>query len=335
MRTIELGSTGIPVSAISLGAMTLGTAADEEASFALLDQYVADGGNFVDTANNYAAWSVQGTWGGQSETVLGRWMASRGTREQIVLATKGSAGWTDPEGVWPEGQAEPSWEKIPAQWEGAGAKVLRSALEASLERLGTDHVDLYYVHVDDRTVPLEETLEALATFVAEGKIRHYGYSNVRAWRLARIDALCEQHGWPKPVALQQEHSYLQRRPGLRHASIVDDEQLDYLEAHPGVTLTAYSPLLSGVYDAPAEERAQHFRYGPYAGPHSERRLAVLEEVARELGVKPGQLVLAWMLHQEPRRVPIVGTSRVARWREAAAAVEIELSPELLSRLDEA
>ena len=335
MKTVELGTTGVKVSALALGAMPLGTLADDDASFAVLDAYAADGGTFLDTANNYAAWWQRGTYGGQSESVLGRWMAARGNRDEIFLATKASAGWTDPEGVWPAGQDEPSWDKIPAQWEGAGGQTLRTALDAALERLGTDHVDLFYVHVDDRTVPLTETLEALAGLVAEGKTRFYGYSNVRAWRLAQIDALCEQHGWPKPVALQQERSYLVRRPGLRHASIVDDDQLDYLESNPGMTLVAYSPVLKGIYDLPPAEREAEWNFASYAGEHSRRRLEVLDATARELGVRPTQLVIAWLAHQEPRTIPLVGTSKVERYRAAAEAMQIELSPELLARLDEA
>ena len=339
MRTVELGTTGTHVSALALGAMTLGTVADEESSFALLDRYVADGGSFIDTANGYAAWLRRvgpGEVGGHSESVLGRWMAARGNRDEIFLATKGSAGWTDPEGVWPPGQAEPSWEKIPAQWEGASAPVLREALDGSLRRLGVDHVDLYYVHVDDRSVPLTETLEALAGFVAQGKIGYYGYSNVRSWRLATIRELCERYGWPQPVALQQEHSYLQRRPGLENASVVDDEQLDYLRAHEDLSLVAYSPVLKGLYDMPPAERAQQWAYERYAGDHSERRLAVLGELAADLGVPASTIVVAWLLAQDsPRRIPLVGTSRVDRYESLAAALDLELSREQLARLDAA
>ncbi|NLF04628.1 MAG: aldo/keto reductase [Actinomycetales bacterium] len=336
MKNVELGTTGTKVSEVALGAMPLGTHADQDASFALLDRYVADGGAFIDTADNYAAWWQQGTFGGQSETMLGRWFAARGNRDEIFLATKGSAGWTDPEGVWPAGQAEPTWDKIVGQWTGAGAHALRESLDGSLRRLGTDHVDLYYVHVDDYSVPLTETLEALASFVTEGKIRYYGYSNVRTWRLAQIRALCEQHGWPQPVALQQEHSYLQRRPGLRHGSIVGDEQLDYLEAHPDLTLTAYSPLLKGLYDLPAAERTAQENFANYAGEHSVKQLAVLDEVAAAHGVAPSVVVLAWFLAQEsPRRIPIIGTSRVDRWTALAAAIDLELSTEELTALDAA
>ena len=336
MKTVELGTTGTKVSAIALGAMTLGTVADEQSSFALLDRYVADGGSFIDTANNYAAWLQSGSNGGQSEAVLGRWMAARGNREDIFLATKGSAGWTDHAGVWPAGQAEPSWEKIPAQWEGAGGPALREALDGSLRRLGTDYVDLYYVHVDDRTVPLAETLETVAGFVAEGKIRHYGYSNVPAWRLATIRELCDRYGWPQPVAVQQEHSYVQPRPGLDSASVVSNEQLDYLRAHEDLTLMAYSPVLKGLYDLPAGEREAQWNFASYAGEHSSRRLAVLDDVASAHGVAASVVVVAWLLAQSaPRRIPIVGTSRVDRYASLASALDLELTPEQLATLDDA
>ncbi len=337
MKTVELGTTGQQVSAIALGAMPLGTLADEESSFALLDRFVADGGTFVDTADVYSAWWAQGTPGGQSESLLGRWMAARGNRDDVFLATKGSAWWTDPAGIWPAGQEEPSWDKVPGQWAGAGAQVLRDSLDASLQRLDTDHVDLYFVHVDDRSVPLTETLEALASFVAEGKIRYYGYSNVRAWRLATIRELCDRYGWPHPVAVQQEHSYLQRRPGLGSASIVDDEQLDYLREHPDVTLVAYSPVLKGVYDLPAAEREAQWNYAErYAGEHSNRRLAVLDDVAAQLGATPTQVVVAWLVaQQDPRRIPLLGSSRLDRYTTQAAALDIELSAEHLAALDSA
>ena len=152
------------------------------------------------------------------------------------------------------------------QFDGAGGDTLRRAIDDSLRRLGTDHVDLYYVHVDDRTTPLEETLEALAAIVSAGKARYIGWSNVRTWRLERIRQLCaERNGWPAPVALQQQHSYLRRRAGLSHASIVDDEQLDYLRANRrGLTLVAYSPILKGDLRRPGEAaRARHD--GPVRG----------------------------------------------------------------------
>ncbi|WP_291413619.1 aldo/keto reductase [Actinophytocola sp.] len=155
----------------------MGTSTDEATSFAMLDRYLDAGGSFVDTANCYAWWPAPGNTGGESETVLGRRLA-RGRRDQVFLATKGGAWVTDPDRWRGSGEA--------TRYSGAGAGTLRRELDESLRRLGTDHVDLYYVHVDDPATPLEETLEALAGLVAAGKIRHLGWSNVRTWRLERV-----------------------------------------------------------------------------------------------------------------------------------------------------
>jgi aryl-alcohol dehydrogenase-like predicted oxidoreductase len=199
--------------------------------------------------------------------------------------------------------------------------------------LGTDHVDLYYVHVDDRSTPLEETLEALTGIVAAGKARYIGWSNVRTWRLERIRQLAAQHGWIAPVALQQQHSYLRRRAGLDHASIVDDEQLDYLREHDDLTLLAYSPILKGIYDDPAK-RAGHPIMDTYAGPDADARLAAVAEVAAEADVTPNQLVLAWLMHQRsPRRSTLIGPRTLAQYDAALPALDVTLTDEQLARLD--
>lgn len=221
-----------------------------------------------------------------------------------------------------------------ARFAGAAAGTLRSGLEGSLRRLGVDHIDLYYVHVDDRATALEETLQTLADFVQEGKIRYLGWSNVRTWRLERIRGLCAANGWPQPVALQQQHTFLQRQAGLAEPSIVDDEQLDYLRERADLSLVAYSPLLKGLYDGPAAERPGHPGMEPYAGDAAARRLAVLDAVAAETGCQPGQVVLAWMAAQRsPRVVPLIGTTKVGRYREAAQALELELTAGQLTALD--
>jgi aryl-alcohol dehydrogenase-like predicted oxidoreductase len=228
MRTVELGRTGEQVSQLALGCMLMGTATDEPTAVSMLDRYEDAGGTFLDTANCYMWWHRHGSLGGESEELLGRWLARTGRRDDVFLATKGAGMVWDQDDVW-SGDGRPDWDRV--RFEGAGARTLRTAIDASLRRLGTDHVDLYYVHVDDRATPLEETLEALAGIVAAGKVRYVGWSNVRTWRLERIRQLCARHGWPAPVALQQQHSYLRPRAGLDAASIVGTEQLDYLRTH--------------------------------------------------------------------------------------------------------
>lgn len=333
MKTVQLGRTGEQVSQLALGCMIMGTATPEDEAVAILDRYAEAGGGFLDTADCYAWWERRGSRGGESEELIGRWLARTGRREDVFLATKGSAVPRDLDAVWAGGR--PDWEVAYRTFAGAGAKTLREAIDGSLRRLGTDHVDLYYVHVDDRATPLEETLEALAGIVRAGKARHIGWSNARTWRLERIRQLCARHGWPAPVALQQQHSYLRRRAGLRHASIVDDEQLDYLEAHDDLTLVAYSPILKGIYDDPAK-REGHGAMEPYGGPDAEARLAAVAEVAAEAGVTPNALVLAWLLRQtSPTVVPLIGPRTLQQYEAALPALDVKLTDEQFARLDTA
>ncbi|MFI7703882.1 aldo/keto reductase [Nonomuraea sp. NPDC049480] len=333
MKTVQLGRTGEQISQLALGCMIMGTVTPEAEAFTILDRYVEAGGNFLDTADCYCWWERQGSYGGESEELIGRWLARTGRREEVFLATKGSAVVRDLDAVWAGGR--PDWDVAYRTFVGAGATTLREAIDGSLRRLGTDHVDLYYVHVDDRTTPLEETLEALAGIVQAGKARYIGWSNVRTWRLERIRRLCAEHGWPAPVALQQQHSYLRRRAGLRHASIVDDEQLDYLQAHDDLTLVAYSPILKGIYDDPGKRKG-HRAMDPYQGPDAEARLATAAEVAAEIGVTPNALVLAWLMHQtSPTIVPLIGPRTLQQYEAALPALDVKLTGEQLTRLDTA
>lgn len=332
MRTVELGRTGEQVGQLSLGCMLMGTLTDEDTATAMLDHYLASGGSFLDTANGYMWWAEPGSLGGESESLIGRWLQRRGRREDVFLATKGAGMVWDQEGVWRNGQVD--WGIAINKVEGASPATLRKAIEDSLRRLQTDYVDLYYVHVDDMATPLEETLETLASFVAEGKTRYLGWSNVRTWRMERIRQLCAQHGWPAPVALQQQHSYLRRRAGLVHRSIVDEEQLDYLRAHDDLTLVAYSPILKGIYDS-ASKRDGHWAMDPYRGPDAEARLAALAEMASEVGCTPNQLVLAWLMHSTPTLVPLIGPRTFEQYEAAMVSLDVKLSDEQLARLDAA
>ena len=334
MRTIELGRTGERVSQLALGCMNMGSLTDEATSFAILDRYVEAGGTFLDTANCYTWWNERGSLGGHSESLLGRWFARTGRRDEGFLATKAGAQMRDVDLMWGDGD-QPRYELMERNFDGAAPETLRRSIDESLRRLRTDYVDLFYVHVDDRTTPLEETLEALAGIVAAGKARYLGWSNVRTWRMERIRQLCDRYGWPAPVALQQQHSYLRRRAGLVHASIVDDEQLDYLREHDDLTLVAYSPLLKGVYTSPAK-REGHFAMEPYLGPDADARLATLEAVASEVGATPNQVVLAWLMAQtSPTIVPLIGPRTLEQYEENMAGLDVKLEPEQLERLDAA
>ena len=331
MQTIELGRTGRQVSALALGAMQMGNATSEEDSVRILDRYLDVGGSVVDTADCYEWWARRGSRGGESEELLGRWLRDGGKRDRVFLATKGTAVPEYSPDLWAaDGSA--NWDLAGRTFAGAGARTLTDALDGSLRRLGTDHVDLYYVHVDDRNTPLEETLETLAGFVTAGKVRHLGWSNVRTWRLERIRGLCERNGWPLPVAIQQQHSYLRPKAGVDTPSIVDAEQLDYLRANDDQTLVAYSPIIKGVYDD-ASKRDGHWMMANYTGPDTDARLAAVAEVAAEAGVTPNQLVLAWLLAQDsPRVLPLIGPRTPEQFEGALPALDVKLSEDQLSRL---
>jgi aryl-alcohol dehydrogenase-like predicted oxidoreductase len=312
--------------------MLMGTSTDEATSIGMLERYLDAGGTFIDTADCYAWWPGPGFTGGESEELLGRWLTQSGKRDEIFLATKGSAWVRDPEAIR---TGDGSYETMAAQWVGAGGDTLRQAIDDSLRRLRTDHVDLYYVHVDDRSTPLEETLEALAEIVAAGKARYIGWSNVRTWRLERVRALAEQNGWPVPVAVQEEHSYLRPKGGVNTLSIVDDEKIDYLRAHDDLTLVAYSPILKGIYDDPAK-REGHPIMASYEGPDADARLAVLTEIAAELDVTPNQLVISWLLHAtDPELITLIGPRTPEQLEVALAAADIKLTEAQLERLDNA
>jgi aryl-alcohol dehydrogenase-like predicted oxidoreductase len=232
-------------------------------------------------------------------------------------------------------EASVDWSKASQKFVGAGGDTLRHAIDGSLRRLGTDRIDLYYVHVDDEATALEETLEALAGIVAAGKARYIGWSNVRTERLRRIRQLCAEHGWPAPVAVQQKHSYLRPRADADSVSIVDSEQLDYLHAHPDQTLVAYSPILKGIYDD-AGKRQGHPMMAPYEGTAAQARLTVLAEVATEVGATPNQVVLAWLLRQtSPAVIPLIGPRTVEQYTSALGALGVSLNEERLARLDTA
>ncbi|GAA2855353.1 aldo/keto reductase [Actinoplanes cyaneus] len=333
MEMIELGQTGTHVSKLALGAMQMGGATGEPDAIRILDSFLDAGGTFLDTADCYEWWARRGSRGGESEELLGRYL--KGRRDQVFLATKGSALPAYSDKLW-NADGSTDWELARRTFAGAGGDTLRQALDGSLRRLGTDHVDLYYVHVDDLGTPLEETLEALDGLVRAGKIRYPGWSNVRTWRLEAIRQLCDRHGWAAPVAVQQQHSYLRPKVGNASASIVGAEQSEYLDQHRDLQLVAYSPILKGVYDDPAAQRTGAWALENYAGPDADARLAVLREVAGEVGSTPNRTVLAWLLHQTaPSVIPLIGPRTPGQLDDLLPALDIKLDAGQLARLDAA
>ncbi|MGC4867440.1 aldo/keto reductase [Micromonospora sp. DT53] len=310
------------VSVLSLGAMLFGSATDEATSYAILDRYVEAGGTFIDTSDNYAFWMDDGQ-GGQSEELLGRWRRSRGVGAEIVIATKLGARPLAPGTGYLDNA------------EGLSAKVIRESAERSRDRLGVERLDLLYAHIEDRTVPLQETVEGFAELVAEGTVGLLGASNHRAWRVERARALAAAAGLPGYEVLQHHRSYLPNRTDLVSELDPDGEPggvsgdlLSYLRAEPELTLVAYSPLLKGAFT-----RADKPLSSAYDLPSAPRRLEALREVAGQSGATVNQVVLAWLLGGELPSIPLVGASSVAQLEESLAAVDLELTAEQRHRLD--
>ena len=309
------------MSEIVLGAMLLGTTIDQEESFALLDRFVERGGRWIDTANNYMFWGHPSGFGGQSEEVVGRWLAARpGVRDRVLISTKLGGQPTDA-------------SRGLASAEGLSAPMIRAAAELSLRRLGTEHIDLYWAHIEDRSVPLAETVGAFGALVAAGTVGRTGASNHPAWRVGQARQIAAAQGVAGWSALQLRHSYLRPRPGAPLPAsahrLVTDETLDFVRAHDDVDLWAYTALMNGAYARP--ERLDE----AYEHRGTARRLAALDEVAAETGVGRHQVVLSWLLGGDPEVSPIVGATTVPRLDEAMDAYELKLDAAHRERLDAA
>jgi aryl-alcohol dehydrogenase-like predicted oxidoreductase len=313
-REIGDGRVTLKVSQLCLGTMYFGYRTDEQTSLAILDRFLEAGGNFLDTANNYGQWHGDA---GESERVIGRWRRSRGVTDEVVLATKVGARTLQP--------GDPS----PEHWQGLGAKTIREDAETSLRQLGVDRLDLYYAHIDDRATPLEETVDAMAELAERGTVGLLGASNHATWRIERARAIARAAGRPAYSCVQQEYSYLRARPAPGQVNLITEELVDYAGAE-GLTLLAYSPLLKGRYARPDAAAP-----AGYDHPGNQPRLAVLGEVAAELGATPNQVVLAWLMQGRPPIIPVVGASSVAQLDELLGAVDLELDEEIRRRLDEA
>lgn len=348
-EAFRFGTTDHYLTPIAVGAMLMGTDTPEPESRRILDHFIGevtprysapDGTpvrGMVDTADCYCWWRDYGSMGGHSESLLGRWFADAGTRDAVFLATKATGMLTDLDGVFPNGpEGGESWEVARTKFVGAAPEVLRSSLEASLERLGVEHIDLYYNHVDDRRTPLEDSVGTFASFVADGRIGAYGWSNVTTWRLAELRMLAESRGWPLPQALQQQHSYLRARAGVENNSIVSHEQLDYLRVHPEIQLVAYSPVLKGLFSDRAKRADEFWAMEPYRGSDADSRLAAVDRVAAQTGATGNQVVLAWMLAQTaPRVLPLIGARTFDQYRECVDSLDLELTPAQLEELEHA
>lgn len=329
-----LGRSGLVVSPLSLGTMTFGVGrwgmerAEAEAVF---DAYVEAGGNLVDTADVYA--------GGRGEEMLGAIIADRGLRDSLVVATK--SGFSAGKGPHAGGN---------------GAKHVHAALDGSLRRLATDHIDLYWVHVWDAVTPAEEMLQTMSGLVRSGKIRYWGLSNAPAWYVARIATLAAAHGLPGPIAIQYFYSLVSREVEAEHLPMARDMGLGMMPWSP----LAYG-LLTGKYDRATVEAGPPRTGGlpsdigtGAARPEGDKRLdgsnpfgdtlftdrnwrivETVRAVADEIGETPARVALAWVLSRPGVDTALMGVSRVSQVHDNVAATELMLPADQIAILDEA
>ena len=313
MTTRKLGGSGLEVSPICLGGNVFGWTADESTSFAVLDAFVDAGFNFIDTADVYSRW-VPGHQGGESETVLGNWFARSGKRSKVVLATKvGMELGPDKKGL-------------------AKAYILR-AVEDSLRRLKTDVIDLYQSHQDDANTPLEETLEAYATLVKDGKVRAIGASNYSGVRLTEALHIAKQHNLPRYECLQPHYNLLERA-GY-------EQDLELVCLREGIGVIPYFALASGFLTGKYRSEAD-LAQGPrgrmvqkYLNERGLRILSALDRVAADLHSTPGKVALAWLIARPSITAPIASATSVAQLNDLVDAAHLKLDAASIETLNHA
>ncbi|MFY9713422.1 MAG: aldo/keto reductase [Microbacterium sp.] len=309
-----LGRSGAVVFVQALGTMTFGAEADEATSHAIIDAYIAAGGNFIDKADVYSA--------GRSEEIIGSWLAAHPSEAaQLVVATKGRF----PMGAGPNDL-------------GTSRRHLRTALDDSLRRLGVEHIDLYQMHAWDAITPLDETLRFLEDAVTQGKIGYYGFSNFTGWQLTKAVALAERHGWNLPITLQPQYSLLVR--GIEHEIV--PAALD-----AGMGLLPWSPLgggwLSGKYrrDVPPTgptrlgenpERGMEAWRQRNANERTWQIIDTVTGIAEAHGATASQVALAWLAAQPAVTSVILGARTVEQLRDNLGAVELALDDAEIEKL---
>ena len=312
----KLGRTGLKVTPLCLGGNVFGWTCDEVTSHAVLDSYVAGGGNFIDTADVYSRWAP-GNRGGESESVLGRWIAARGNRDQIVVATKVDG---------PMGDG--------ANDRGLSRSHIMQGVEASLRRLQTEYIDLYQAHNDDRSTPLDETLRAFDDLVTHGKVRYIGASNYSAYRLTRALWESDKRGYARYDTIQPFYNIVSRDGYER--------ELEPLCRELEVGVIGYSSLASGFLSGkyrPGKAMPTSARAGGvqqrYMNDHGFAVLDAVERVARDYQATPGQVALAWLIARPGITAPIASATSVEQTEELLGAAELQLSAEAIAVLDAA
>ncbi len=313
MEKRRLGQSSLEVSPITFGCNVFGWTADEKTSFALLDAWVDAGFNFLDTADVYSRWHT-GNSGGESETIIGKWLKARGNRDKIVLATK--------LGI----------EMGPGK-KGLSRAYMRTAVEDSLRRLQTDYIDLYQSHRDDPETPIEETLSAYADLIKAGKVREIGASNFSADRLAESLKVSSTKGLPRYQSLQPQYN-LMERAGFEGA-------LEDLCLAEKIGVIGYyslaSGFLTGKYRSKAdiEGRARGPGVAKYLTDFGLGVIKALDEVAARYEAKPGQIALAWLIARPSVTAPIASATSLEQVAELVEAAEIELDADSIAMIDAA
>lgn len=307
-----LGRSGLSTPPLVLGGNVFGWTCDEAQGFAVLDAFVAGGGRMIDTADMYSNW-IPGLSGGESETMIGNWLASRGCRDTVLIATK-------------VGRDKPPFA-------GLSKAAIMAAVEQSLRRLRTDYIDIYFAHMDDAAVPLDETLGAFDALVKAGKVRALGASHYDAARLAKADAISAAQGLARYNVLQPRYSLLAR--GSYEGAVQDWCVANEVGVVPFYALA--SGFLTGKYRSAADlagrERASEVE--KYLNDIGFAVLHALDAIAAETGKTPGQIALAWVAAQPGITAPIASATSVAQVEELLAVLDLTLTPEQLALLDRA
>jgi aryl-alcohol dehydrogenase-like predicted oxidoreductase len=307
----RLGRSALETAPIAFGGNVFGWTVDESVSFALLDAFVDAGFNLIDTADGYSAW-VPGNQGGESETIIGKWLARSGKRDKVLIATKVAKFARRP---------------------GLSAANIALAVEDSLRRLQVDRIDLYQSHQDDPATPVEETLGAYAKLIEQGKVRAIGASNFSAARLAESLAVAKKYNLPRYESLQPEYN-LVARAGY-------ESELEPLIRKEDIGVISYyglaSGFLTGKYRSEADlsksARGQGVR--KYLDARGLRILAALDEVASRHAATPAQVALAWLIARPGVTAPIVSATNVAQLEEILAAARLQLAAEDIAVLNAA
>ncbi|MFF0184522.1 aldo/keto reductase [Streptomyces sp. NPDC005244] len=307
----KLGSSDLEVFPLSLGGNVFGWTADETRSFAVLDAYAAAGGNFLDTADSYSSW-VDGNEGGESETIIGKWLKARGNRADIVVATKVSQ--------------HPAFPGL------SGANI-KAAADASLRRLGTDHIDLYYTHFDKTEVPVDEIIGALDELVRAGKVRHIAASNISPERLQESLEFSDREGLARYVALQPQYNLVSRdtyEGGLRDvASRAGLAAVPYFALAAGFLTGKYRP--GATVDSPrAAGASKHLET-----ERGRRVLTALDEIAEAHNAAVPTVALAWLAAQPTVAAPIASARTVEQLPALLGVADLSLTDAELSRLTRA